>query len=100
MGNCAFTGHRPERFVFKYDETDERCRDIKKSILTACTWYIEKGVKIFYAGGALGVDMWGAEIILWLRDTKGKDIKLICALPCKGYDEKWSKEQRQRMKKY
>lgn len=44
---------------------------------------------------ARGVDIWAAEIVLRLRD-EGRDIKLICASPYKGFERGWSADWQQR----
>ena len=44
---------------------------------------------------ARGVDIWAAEIVLHLRD-EGRDIKLICASPYKGFERGWSADWQQR----
>lgn len=92
--NCAFTGHRPKSFSFRYNESDPRCvllkKDLKNEILNA----ISNGINTFYSGGALGVDTWAAEIILELK--KEYDIKLIMALPGKSQPSRWPEKSKER----
>ncbi len=46
-------------------------------------------------GMARGVDIWAAQIVLKLRDA-GYPIKLICACPYEGFENRWSRDwQRQ-----
>lgn len=99
MNACAFTGHRPTRFKFGYDEQSPLCKSIKKSILDQCRkLYETEHVRTFYTGCALGVDIWGAEAVLLLR-SEYPDIKLICAMPFPKHTAKWSDEQKQRFDK-
>ena len=58
----------------------------------------EEGIFRFYVGGALGVDMWAAEQLLYLKEQPGyQDIELIVALPFEGHDSKWDAMSKQRL---
>ena len=72
MGNelsCAFTGHRPSNFSFGYDEEHPDCCKIKAIMATQVVSLIQNGVTTFLTGMALGVDIWGAEIVLACKKT-------------------------------
>ena len=60
--SCVITGHRPTRFKFKYNEKDKRCQRIKKCLQEQLIRLYNQGVRCFWAGGAMGADMWAAEI--------------------------------------
>ena len=62
--SCVITGHRPTRFKFKYNEKDKRCQRIKKCLQEQLIRLYNQGVRCFWAGGAMGADMWAAEILL------------------------------------
>ena len=96
---CAITGHRPSRFKFKYSEDYTLCKQIKASMLEVFRkLHDEKEVGCFYVGGALGVDMWAAEQLLYLKEQPGyQDIELIVALPFEGHDSKWDAMSKQRL---
>lgn len=98
---CAITGHRPTRFCFGYDEEDPRCQRLKECLLGQFRiFHDEKFVPTFFAGGALGVDMWAGEQLLTLKAQAGyEDIKIIVELPFIGYDSKWPDQSRERLKK-
>jgi len=93
--SCAFTGHRPARFSFGYDEKDERCLKIKALMSEQIGALITEGVTDFYSGMALGVDQWGAEIVLDMRKVH-PGIRLIAALPCETQANRWTAVQRER----
>lgn len=95
--SCAFTGHRPERFAFGYDENDERCLRIKSAMSEWITALIIGGVRTFYTGMALGVDQWAASIVLDMKQQYS-GVRLIALIPCKTQADKWSEEQRERYK--
>lgn len=64
MKVCTFSGHRPQKFPWKFDETDPRCVLIKARLSQAINDAIQNGYDYFIAGGALGWDMWAAEAVL------------------------------------
>jgi uncharacterized phage-like protein YoqJ len=64
---CVFTGHRPTRFSFGYDEKNEKCIRLKLVMAQQIRALIKSGVSTFYTGMALGVDQWAAEIVLDLK---------------------------------
>ena len=77
---CAVTGHRPSRFKFKYSEDYSLCKKIKRAMLEQFKrLYDEHGVRRYYVGGALGVDMWAGELILRLKEQPGYSTKRIAS---------------------
>lgn len=93
--SCCFTGHRPQKLAWGFNETDKRCIELKESIKTAVEDAIENGYITFISGMALGGDMYFAEIILELKKTH-PHIKLECAIPYENQASLWSSEQRAR----
>lgn len=47
-----------------------------------------KNVTTFISGMAQGIDMWGARLVLKLKDTY-PNLKLVCAIPCKNHTDVW-----------
>lgn len=96
---CAVAGHRPSRFKFKYSEDYSLCKKIKRAMLEQFKrLYDEHGVRRYYVGGALGVDMWAGELILRLKEQPGYgDIELVVVLPFEGHDSKWDERSKRRM---
>ena len=97
MGNksCAFTGHRPHKLPWKYNEADERCVALKAALEKQIAVIVEAGVADFYSGGADGVDCWAALIVLDLR-KKNPALNLHLILPHKGQADKWSDSAQER----
>ena len=93
--SCAFTGHRPTRFSFGYDEDDEKCLEVQRTMEEQIEEMIAAGVTDFYSGMALGADIWAAEIVLDLKD-KHPNLKLIAVLPCETQANGWTMKQRER----
>lgn len=95
---CAITGHRPTRFKWKYRENNTGCKRLKKRLHDQFALLYEQGVRRFYMGGALGVDMWSGEILLQMKNQlEYKDMELIAVLPFEGYNEGWDVESKKRL---
>lgn len=94
---CCFTGHRPLKFPWGYDEEWEDCVKLKLKLACEIEAMRQKGVTNFISGMAIGVDMWAAEIVLDLKRAYPQDtIELIAAIPFEGQANKWSVEYRER----
>lgn len=93
---CCFTGHRPQKLSFGFNEEDGRCVQLKQAIMEQTEKLITQcGVTHFIVGMALGVDIYSAEIVLLLKE-KYPQITLECAIPCETQCEKWSEPMRDR----
>ena len=92
---CAFTGHRPERFGFGYDEADDKCVKLKAAMREQIEALITEGVTEYHTGMALGVDQWAAEIVLDLKRAHS-GLRLIAVRPCETQADSWTVEQRER----
>ena len=51
--SCCFTGHRPEKLPWRYDEADPRCLSLKRRIAAAVEAAYEEGHRHFLCGMAL-----------------------------------------------
>ena len=92
---CAFTGHRPSKFPWRYDETDGRCVALKEELTGQITKLVGAGVTDFFSGMAEGTDTYCAQIVLDLR-RKNPALNLHCVLPCEGQADRWSDSARER----
>lgn len=90
---CAFTGHRPSKLPWRYDEADERCVALKAVLAGQIAKLVEDGFMHFLSGMAEATDTWSALAVLSLRE-KNPAIKLHCILPCTAQAEKWSASSR------
>ena len=96
MKVCAFTGHRPQKLSFGYNENDPRCDKLKALLAKEIErLYLEEGVRHFISGMALGVDTYAAEAVLALRE-RYPDVTLEAAIPCESQAIKWREEARDR----
>ena len=92
---CAFTGHRPHKLLWKYNEADSRCVALKAVLMEQITKLAEAGITDFYSGGADGVDCWAALIVLRLR-KRNPALRLHMLLPHEGQADKWSDSAQER----
>ena len=92
---CAFTGHRPKKLPWRYDETDSRCVALKEKLTEQIARLAEAGVTDFFSGMAEGTDTYCAQIVLDLRRKKPA-LNLHCVLPCEGQADRWSDSARER----
>ena len=91
--SCAFSGHRPRKFPWKYDETDSRCVALKAVLMEQIKLLNDAGVTQFLSGMAEAADTWSALSVLALRE-KNPALKLHCILPCREQADKWSVSSR------
>lgn len=96
--SCAVTGHRPTRFKWKYNENNNGCRRLKRRLKEQLVLLYEKGIRRFYIGGALEVDLWTGELLLELKEQpEYGEIELILVLPFDGHDKDWDPKSRRRL---
>ena len=96
---CAVAGHDPKRFKFKYKEDYSLCKKIKREIREQIQkFYDEEGVRRFYIGGSLGVDIWAGEMILRLKEQPGyEEIELVMVLPYPEHGKNWDELSKKRL---
>lgn len=93
--SCCFTGHRPEKMPWNYDESDPRCLALKHRITDAVETAYEEGFRHFLCGMALGCDLYFCESVLTLRD-RCPNVTLEAAIPCPTQASAWPASQRER----
>lgn len=92
---CAFTGHRPKSFPWKYDENARDCVLLKEALAEQIATLADRGVTDWLSGMAQGVDLWAAEIVLSLK-KENPALRLHCLLPCEGQEAKWTVAEQER----
>lgn len=93
--SCCFTGHRPAKLPWGYNENDPMCIEFKRKLYSVVEAVCESGVTHFICGMALGCDMYCAEAVIALRKRR-VGITLEAAVPYDGQDERWPAESRKR----
>lgn len=98
MKTCSIIGHQGTRFRFKYKDSNNGCKRLKRRMQEQFIILYEEGVRQFWIGGGLGVDVWAGEILLRLKEQpEYSEIVLNVAVPYAGYDEKWDARSKLRM---
>lgn len=92
--SCAFTGHRPRKFPWGYNEADVRCVALKKALTEEIARLVDAGYMDFLSGMAEGADTWAALAVLALK-KENPALKLHCVLPCEGQADEWSASARE-----
>ncbi len=92
---CSFTGHRPEKLPWRFDESDPRCVDLKLRLRQAIEQAYRDGFRHFMTGMARGTDQYFAEIVLEMREYL-PEITLEAAIPCEEQASRWKDAERER----
>ncbi|MPM58748.1 hypothetical protein SDC9_105581 [bioreactor metagenome] len=94
---CCFSGHRPAKLSFGYDEEHPDCLRLKIRLLSLIDEMSKKGVTTFLTGMAQGVDIFAAEAVIDIRRTYPEDkIRLIAVIPYEGQADRWNEKYRER----
>ena len=92
---CAFTGYRPMKMPFGYDEECPLALDFKKRLHETIEILILQGYKHMISGGAQGMDLMAAETVLDLQKDY-PEVTLEIAVPFETQAVKWSDDYRKR----
>lgn len=92
---CCFTGHRPEKLPWGFNESDPRCIDLKERIRLEVERAYDEGYRHFITGMARGCDQYFTEIVMELRTQRG-DVTVEAAIPCEGQAAGWAASHRRR----
>ena len=92
---CAFTGHRPGKLPWQFNERDPRCVDLKRRIRDAVETAYEEGYRHFISGMAMGCDLYFCECALALR-SRHPEVTVEAAIPCPTQAEDWPEGERLR----
>lgn len=92
---CCFTGHRPQKLPWRYDEDDPRCLALKRTLEDVLGALYGAGCRRFLCGMAIGGDMYFGEAVLALRGEH-PDVTLEAVIPFEGQDRDWPDGLRRR----
>lgn len=93
--SCSFTGHRPEKLPWKYEEDTPRAITLKERIFDVVEALYQSGLTHYICGMARGCDFYFAEAVLRLKEER-PDITLEAALPFEGQSNRWPEQDRNR----
>lgn len=94
--SVCFTGHRPQD-LGGFDEKNIENVWVKTALAKCIRGFISHfQTTEWISGGALGVDQWAAEIVLWLKENERPDLKLIIMKPFTSQHAKWNERSQNR----
>lgn len=93
--SCCFTGHRPAKLPWKYDERDPRCIEFKDRLSSVIGAVYDSGISHFICGMALGCDFYCAEAVIALKEQHD-DVTLEAAIPYIGQADNWGYNNKRR----
>ena len=93
--SCCFTGHRPGKLPWKYNENDGRCLALKRRIADAVELAYQEGFRHFLCGMALGCVLYFCEVVLALREVH-PNVTVEAAIPCPAQADAWPAAQKER----
>lgn len=93
--SCAFTGHRPHKLPWRYDENDPRCIALINSMTEQIVALTARGVTDYFTGMAEGTDTWAALAILKLKEDNPA-VRLHCIIPYAAQPDEWSADAQKR----
>ena len=93
--SCCFTGYRPEKLAWRFDEEDKRAILLKEKIFTIVEALFKAGLTHFICGMARGADTYFAEAVLLLRE-EFKEVTLEAAIPFQNQAARWKESEQNR----
>lgn len=89
----CFTGHREKKMPWCADPKNKTCIEFKIRLGIILDALIAEGYENFISGMATGADTICASLILAMKRSKYKNIKLLCYLPFKEHYALWNTKQ-------
>lgn len=85
---CTFIGSTLNRFSFGYDFTAPKCIALKLQLAQYINDMYKAGVRDFYSVCQEGVELWAAEIAVYLM-AGDESVRLHCILPYEEQAARW-----------
>ena len=78
--SACFTGYRPQKLPWGFNEADKGCLILKGELRKIIKCAYDTGYTHFISGGAMGVDLYAAEEVIRLKQS-ANDVTLELAMP-------------------
>ena len=91
----CFSGYRPEKLPWGYDECDPRCAQLKQRLRRAVCAACDDGFRHFICGMANGCDLYFFDAARYLR-LQHPEVTIEAAIPYSGQADRWRPELRER----
>jgi len=92
---CAFSGPHPQSLPFICSDEDPSYDNLMQRLIKSVVELCAHGVREYYCGMALGIDLLCGEIVVSLKDSY-PDIKLHAIIPFRGQENGWNDEDKER----
>jgi uncharacterized phage-like protein YoqJ len=79
--------------IFK--QNDHSITYIKKAIRKSLEGLVEEGLEWVVISGALGTELWAAEVVYDMQESDGIDLKVAVITPFLNQEEKWSEQNKE-----
>ena len=89
---CSFTGHRPAKLPWKFNENDSRCVQLKHRIMDAVEIAYAESYRHFLCGMAQGCDLYFCECVLALRARHPDVVTVEAVIPCPTQADDWPRD--------
>lgn len=88
---CCFSGYRPEKLPWGYDEADPGCVRLRLALFQEICLLARKGTaRTFLCGMAMGVDLWCAAAVVAVKELFPEwGVRLVAVLPYEGQADAW-----------
>lgn len=97
QNTCCFSGHRPGKLPFRYDEGHLDCLRLKVSLIGEVDKMRRRGGTTFLTGMAQGIDLIAGELVLDMKRAYPDDkIRLVAVVPYEGQANRWTADYRER----
>ena len=91
----CFSGYRPEKLPWGYDECDPRCAQLKQRLRRVICAACDDGFRHFICGMANGCDLYFFDAARYLR-LQHPEVTIEAAIPYAGQADRWRPELRER----
>ena len=91
----CFSGYRPEKLPWGYNECDPRCAQLKQRLRRAICAACDDGFRHFICGMANGCDLYFFDAARYLR-LQHPEVTIEAAIPFAGQADRWRPELRER----
>ena len=95
---CCFTGHRPGKLPWGYEESNPRCAALKRRLWDAVEAAYAEGYTHFLCGMAQGCDLYACECVLELKE-RHPEVTVEAAIPCPSQADGWPEAERARYRR-
>jgi len=92
---CCICGSGPQGLPWGFDESSTGCKELKRRIKVEIEKAIGEGYTKFITGMDLGVGLYAADVLFYLKIRKKEKIYIEAVVPYKNQPNGWCQEAQQ-----